>query len=92
MDDRFSRTVRICNLRGLHARAAAKFVQVVETFGASVTVVRGTMSVTGNSIMGLMALSASNNTEIVIQASGAGAAEALAALTALVEDRFGEEM
>lgn len=92
MTDRFTRTVRICNLRGLHARAAAKFVQVVESSGASVTVAKGSMSVTGTSIMGLLALSASNNTDIVITASGAGAGQALESLVFLVENRFGEDM
>lgn len=89
---KMERVVRICNVRGLHARAAAKFVQLVESGAAVVTVSKDGMSVTGTSIMGLMALSASLNTEIRISTSGADAAGMLEALARLVENRFGEDI
>jgi len=88
--------VRIANRRGLHARAAAKFVQLAESFDAGITVCKDGMSmaeegVCGTSIMGLMLLAASSGSLLHISASGAQAGEAVAALSALVESRFGEE-
>ena len=77
--------------RGLHARASAKFVQMVERFNAEITVTRGSESVGGNSIMGLMMLAAAPGTSIVVAAKGPQASEALDALTELVGSRFGEE-
>jgi phosphocarrier protein len=85
------RIVQIVNKKGLHARASAKFVQTVERFDADVTVTRGSESVGGSSIMGLMMLAAGTGTSISIAASGAQAAEAVEALTALVASGFGEE-
>lgn len=84
-------TVTITNLRGLHARAAAKFVKLAALHDAAVTVMKDDMAVGGTSIMGLLMLSASQNTAITIAADGAAADAALAALVALVEQRFGEE-
>jgi phosphocarrier protein len=86
-----SRWVTIRNQRGLHARAAAKFVKLANTFTAEITVQKGDMTVSGMSIMGLMMLAASPGTEIEIRTKGAAKAEALAALVALVERRFDEE-
>ncbi|MGE0521416.1 MAG: HPr family phosphocarrier protein [Variibacter sp.] len=86
-----ARTVRIVNKKGLHARASAKFVQTVERFQAAIKVTRGAETVGGDSIMGLMMLSASPGTSITIEAAGPDAAEALAALESLVAARFGEE-
>jgi phosphocarrier protein len=86
-----ARTVQIVNKKGLHARASAKFVQTVERFQAAIKVTRGAETVGGDSIMGLMMLSASPGTSITIEAAGPDAEEALAALESLVSDRFGEE-
>ena len=85
------RVMKICNEKGLHARASAKFVQVVEKYDAQVSVSRNAESVGGNSIMGLMMLGAGIGTSITVKATGAQAAEVVAALDALVADRFGEE-
>ena len=85
------RELAITNKRGLHARASAKFVQMVERFNAEITVTRGTETVGGNSIMGLMMLAAAPGTSIIVTASGPQAREALEALTELVGSRFGEE-
>jgi phosphocarrier protein len=86
-----TRTLEIVNKKGLHARASAKFVQTVERFDADVTVTRGSESVGGSSIMGLMMLAAGTGTSISIAATGAQAAEVMEALTALVTSGFGEE-
>ena len=85
------KTVQITNKRGLHARAAAKFVKMVEQLSADVTVVKDDMSVCGSSIMGLLMLSASMNTQIRIVVAGAQAETALQMLAGLVERRFDEE-
>ncbi|WP_132562509.1 HPr family phosphocarrier protein [Rhizobium sullae] len=87
-----SRELLIVNKRGLHARASAKFVQMVETFDAAVTVSKDGMTVGGTSIMGLMMLAASPGTTVLVSACGNQAAEALNALDHLVQDKFGEEM
>ncbi len=86
-----SASVTICNRKGLHARASAKFVKCAEEFDAEVRVTRDGQSVGGTSIMGLMMLAAGPGTSILIEAEGADAATALAALVALVQDGFGEE-
>lgn len=85
------RTVTICNRRGLHARAAAKFVKTAERFDAEVTVRKNGSSVSGLSIMGLMMLAAGPGTAIELSASGPQAVEAVAALAELVECGFDEE-
>ncbi|HXW24655.1 MAG TPA: HPr family phosphocarrier protein [Xanthobacteraceae bacterium] len=85
------RVLDIVNVKGLHARAAAQFVLTVEKFDAAVTVARGHETVGGTSIMGLLMLSAGPGTSITVTASGAQAAEAMAALQALVAGRFGED-
>jgi phosphocarrier protein HPr len=85
------REIPIINKRGLHARASAKFVKMVEGFDAEITVTRGGESVGGNSIMGLMMLSAGPGTTIVVSATGADAEAAVAALAQLVGSKFNEE-
>ena len=86
-----TRLVQITNKRGLHARAAAKFVTLAERFGASVDVVRDGQSVPARSIMGLMMLGAGPGAEIELRAEGWDAKEALEALAALVESGFNEQ-
>ena len=86
------RTLKIVNEKGLHARASAKLVEVVEAFDAQAEVSRDGMSASGDSIMGLLMLAASRGTSIDVRTSGPDA-EALAnAIQALVADRFGEPM
>jgi phosphocarrier protein len=88
-----TRVMKICNEKGLHARASAKFVGVVEKFKdvAAITVKRGEETVSGDSIMGLMMLGAGIGSSITVSATGAQANEAIAALDALVSGKFGEE-
>ncbi len=86
-----SALVTIRNRKGLHARASAKFVKCAEIYDAEVVVVRDGQSVGGTSIMGLMMLAAGPGSVLSIQAEGADAGPALAALIALVEDGFGED-
>lgn len=91
-DDRsVSRQLMIVNKRGLHARASAKFVQLVSGFDAAVEVEKDGVTVGGTSIMGLMMLAASPGCAISITASGTDAEAVVAALEELVADRFGEE-
>jgi phosphocarrier protein len=85
-----SRQVVVCNLRGLHARAAAKFVTLAERFGASVDVLKDGQSVSARSIMGLMMLGAGPGAAIELRAEGWDAKEALDALAELVEAGFNE--
>ena len=85
-----TRELEICNKRGLHARASAKFVQTVEKFDADVKVTRGQESVGGTSIMGLMMLAAGPGTTITIEASGPQAREVVEALSSLISGRFTE--
>lgn len=85
-------TLRIVNEKGLHARASAKFVEVVEAHDAAAQVTKDGMTVSGDSIMGLLMLAASRGTTIEVETSGA-AAEALGlALQNLVANRFGEDI
>jgi phosphocarrier protein HPr len=86
-----SREIPIINKRGLHARASAKFVQLVERFNADVWVTRGGETVGGTSIMGLMMLSAGPGTSILVSAAGPEAEAALTAITDLVGSKFNEE-
>ena len=79
------RALTIRNRRGLHARAAAKFVTLAERYGASVEVVKDGQSVSARSIMGLMMLGAGMGSTIELQAEGWDAKEAMDALAALVE-------
>ena len=86
-----SREIPIINKRGLHARASAKFVQLVERFNAEVWVTRGGETVGGTSIMGLMMLSAGPGTSIIVSVAGREAQAALDAITELVAAKFNEE-
>ncbi len=85
------RVLDICNKKGLHARASAKFAQTVDQFDAEVKVTRGSETVGGNSIMGLMMLAAGCGTSITVEASGPQAEAVIAALAALVSGRFSED-
>ena len=86
-----SRSFRIINKRGLHARASARFVQTVEGYDATVRVMREGSTVGGTSIMGLMMLAASAGCSIEVEAEGRQAGEVLNALDALIANRFGED-
>ncbi len=86
-----SRVVAISNKRGLHARAAAKFVTLAERFGASVDVSHHGQTVSARSIMGLMMLGAGLGAKIELTAEGFDAREALDALAGLVESGFDEQ-
>jgi phosphocarrier protein HPr len=86
------RVLRIINEKGLHARASAKFVEVVERFDASAEVEKDGMSVSGDSIMGLLMLAASRGTEVTVRTTGTQAAELIEALDDLVAGYFGEGM
>ena len=86
-----SRELPIVNKRGLHARASAKFVQMVERFEAEIWVTKGSETVGGTSIMGLMMLSAGPGTSIVVSAAGPQAQAALDAISELVAAKFNEE-
>ncbi|PIW27305.1 MAG: HPr family phosphocarrier protein [Rhodospirillales bacterium CG15_BIG_FIL_POST_REV_8_21_14_020_66_15] len=86
-----SRTVTIVNMRGLHARAAAKFAKLASEFEAEILVSKDGQTVGGRSIMGLMMLAAAPGTEIEIACDGTDGAEALEALAALVEGGFDED-
>ena len=83
--------LRIVNEKGLHARASAKFVEVVEGFDADARVAREGMECSGDSIMGLLMLAASRGTTIEVSTSGPQADALMAALARLVADRFGED-
>ena len=85
-----SRTITIINKLGLHARAAAKFVQLASSFGCEINIKHGNREVSGKSIMGVMMLAAGIGTEIEIIANGADENLALDALENLMLDRFGE--
>jgi phosphocarrier protein HPr len=85
------RALKIANKRGLHARAAAKFVRTAGQYEAVVRVAFKGQDVSGLSIMGLMMLAAGIGSEIELSCSGRQAADAMAALSALVESKFGED-
>jgi phosphocarrier protein HPr len=81
----------IVNRKGLHARASARLVRTAECFDASITVTRDGTTVNGNSIMGLMMLGAGPGSQILVQATGRQAREALDAITVLVNNGFDED-
>jgi phosphocarrier protein HPr len=83
--------VVLCNKLGLHARAASKLVNMAAGFDSDVGLVRDERRVNAKSIMGVLMLAAPLGTELVIECRGSDEDEALAALVALVENRFGEE-
>ena len=84
-------TVTICNQRGLHARAAAKFVKLVAKYDAEVEVERNDMVVSGQSIMGLMMLAASQGCNVTLRARGNEAEKVVAALADLIGRKFDED-
>ena len=86
------RSLAIVNEKGLHARASAKLVEVVEEHDADAVVSKDGMEASGDSIMGLLMLAASKGTIIEIRTRGTEAAELADALESLVADRFGEGM
>lgn len=86
-----TRQLRIVNEKGLHARASAKFVECVEGYDAQAEVTKDGMTVSGDSIMGLLMLGAARGTSIDVSTSGAQARELADALELLVANRFGEE-
>ena len=91
-NDTVNMRLKILNEKGLHARAAAKFVELVDTFDVSLVVKKDDLEASGDSIMGLLMLAASRGTEIELFASGLEAAETLSALSDLINNLFGEEM
>lgn len=91
MEPAHRRTVTIANRRGLHARAAARFVKLAGTFDAEISVARNEMVIRGDSIMGLMMLAAAAGCRIELMASGREAEAALSALSALVANGFDED-
>ena len=86
------KTVALCNKRGLHARASAKFVTLASQIDAQIEVEKDGTKVCGTSIMGLMMLGAAMGDTITISASGFGAEEAVEKLAELVEARFHEDV
>lgn len=87
-----TRQLTIVNVKGLHARASAKFVDTVERFDAQAQVEKDGMSVSGDSIMGLLMLTAARGCQITVTTTGREAAQLADALNALVSDYFGEGM
>lgn len=84
-------TFTIVNEKGLHARASAKFVDMVEQFDANATIEKDGIDASGDSIMGLLMLVASKGTQVNITTEGAQAQELLTALGELIDNRFGED-
>ncbi|SMH48354.1 HPr family phosphocarrier protein [Maritimibacter sp. HL-12] len=91
MTETVSRRLHIVNDKGLHARASAKFVELVEAHDATARVSRDGMDSDGDSIMGLLMLAAASGSTIDVETSGHDAARLMDALEALVADKFGEE-
>ncbi len=87
-----NRILTIINEKGLHARASAKLVEVVEAFDATAEVLKDGMNASGDSIMGLLMLAASKGTTIEVQTEGPEALKLADAVEALVADRFGEDV
>jgi len=92
MADKVLRQVKIVNEKGLHARAAAKLVEVVEGFDASVEIAHQGQSASGDSIMGLLMLAAAKGSIIDVEIAGSDAEPLADAIAALVAARFGEDM
>jgi phosphocarrier protein len=85
------RTLTIKNELGMHARAATKFVQLAGKYPCEITVSKDGHEVNGKSIMGVLMLVASKGSVVTIKARGERAAEAVAALGTLIEEKFGED-
>ena len=90
MSQKITKTLSIINEKGLHARAAAKFVEIVEKFDASANITKDGLDACGDSIMGLLMLAASRGTTIDVETKGPQAQELSEALAQLISDRFGE--
>ena len=86
-----SQVFTIINDKGLHARASARFVEVVEKFESEVTVQKDGLEASGSSIMGLLMLAASKGTTIKVTTSGADSEELTLALDSLIKSKFGED-
>jgi phosphocarrier protein len=84
--------VAVVNQLGMHARAAARFVHLATRFESQIKVARDSREMDGKSIMGLLLLAAARGSRITITADGADETEAIAALSALVESGFGEDI
>ena len=82
--------VTIINKLGLHARASAKFVSMAGRFQSQIDIIKGSQKVNGKSIMGVMMLAASKNSELTLQIDGPDEDNMLEALTTLIHERFGE--
>lgn len=87
-----SREVTVVNQLGLHARAAARFVNTATRYSAQIRVTRGERSMDGKSIMGILLLAAAAGSSVIISADGADELDAIEALCRLVEGGFGEEL
>lgn len=83
--------VQIVNRLGLHARAAARFVHLANTFESRIKVAKGATRVDGKSMLGLLTLAAARGSRLVLAADGADAEAALSALSGLIAERFGED-
>jgi len=82
--------IQICNKLGLHARASAKLATEASRFKSEITLIKGEIEVNCKSIMGIMMLAACKGTDLLLRAEGSDAVAALAAIKALVDNRFGE--
>ena len=91
MSEPFRATAKITNKRGLHARASAKIVEAAARYQAEITIIKDGTRVNARSIMGLMMLAASLGSEIDLEAEGPDADQAMTAMLALIEAKFGEE-
>ncbi|QYF86542.1 HPr family phosphocarrier protein [Brevundimonas sp. PAMC22021] len=91
MSERVSATLGICNARGLHARASAKFVKLASSFDSEIQVTRDGVTVDARSIMGLLMLGAGKGCDVGVTAEGPDAQEAIDALIDLVARRFDED-
>ena len=86
-----SHVFTIINDKGLHARASARFVEVVEKFESEATVEKDGLEASGSSIMGLLMLAASQGTTIKVTSNGKDSEELISALDTLIKSKFGEE-
>lgn len=91
LSEMISRNVTIINRLGLHARAATRLVNCASDFDAEIIVKKGTRSVNGKSIMGVLTLAAATGTDLTIEADGADEQQALDAVLQLISNRFGED-
>jgi phosphocarrier protein HPr len=91
MSETAEKSVLIRNERGLHARAAAQFVQLAAKFPCEITLAKEGNQVNGKSVMGVLMLVAPKGTTVTVRGTGERAAEAVNALAKLVEDKFGED-